>query len=394
VALAYVRRELARLVPAPRLFPVAPQLALTERRAESGLPELAAFLRTFLAQERGRILLDNAIGEGLAATTAVARSIDARSRAARMPIEELRRRIAAIEADLAAHDRTIAERRAAMREEVAAIAAWTRRDVDRFGEEMRVGLEPIIDSEPVEDLRLYLAGFLESCFVRWADAQSREVAAALEQLAEHTVALLRDDANEAAARLSAAAGSDVPAPDLTVDTFGYDVGVAALFTVGLGMLFTNALVGGALAIAAPVLAVYLRGRVELETRGRAREQAVKALQEATAKVKPKLEALIESFAGRLDAWVTTAGSEIHRELGDVLRAAHASRSANEAPVADAVAECDAQAKRLSALRARLDELRAEVLGEGSTAEDLAREEAGRDVSVTDARSSRRPAPDR
>jgi GTP-binding protein EngB required for normal cell division len=365
-ALDYVRRELARLVPSPKLFPVAPQLALGGQIGQSGLPELASHLRTFLAQERGRILLDNAIGEGLAATVAVARSIDARRRAARMSSDEIERRIAAIEADLSSHERTIAGRRAAIREETAAVRAWTRRDVARFCDDMVAELGPIIDGEPVEDLRLYLPGFLESCFVRWAEAQGREVAQALEQLAERTVALLREDAHDAAKRLSEAAGDDVPTPDLSVDTFGYDVGVFALFTLGLGMLFTNAIVGGALAIAAPVLAVYLRGRVELETRERAREQADKALREASEKVGPKLDALIESFAGRLEGWVTSAGSEIHRELVDVLAAARRTRSSAAPDVGAAVAACDAQAAELGALRSKLEAMRADLLGEGTS----------------------------
>jgi hypothetical protein len=205
--------------------------------------------------------------------------------------------------------------------------------------------------------------------VRWAEAQGREVASALEQLAERTVALLREDAHDAAERLSAVAGEDVPAPDLSVDTFGYDVGVFALFTLGLGMLFTNALVGGALTIAAPVLALYLRGRVELETRERAREQAEKALGEAAGKVGPKLDALIESFASKLEGWVTSAGSEIHRELVDVLAAARAARTSTAPSVSAAVSTCDAQQAELARHHSRLTALRAEVLGDDAEPPD-------------------------
>ena len=42
--------------------------------------------------------------------------------------------------------------------------------------------------------------------------------------------------------------------DVQIDTFGYDVGIFALFTLGLGVMFANALLGGMLALAAPILA--------------------------------------------------------------------------------------------------------------------------------------------
>ena len=68
----------------PVVFPISAETALQGgKMAESGMPELLAHLTTFLAEERGRILLDNALGEGLnvggaararASTRAVARS--------------------------------------------------------------------------------------------------------------------------------------------------------------------------------------------------------------------------------------------------------------------------------------------------------------------------------
>ena len=44
----------------------------------SGMPELVAHLTSYLAQERGRIMLDNALGEGLEAAAALLHGIDAR----------------------------------------------------------------------------------------------------------------------------------------------------------------------------------------------------------------------------------------------------------------------------------------------------------------------------
>ena len=59
------------------------ETALAGNVAASGLPELLAHLTRFLAEERGRILLDNALGEGLGVARLLAKGVDARRRAHR-----------------------------------------------------------------------------------------------------------------------------------------------------------------------------------------------------------------------------------------------------------------------------------------------------------------------
>jgi small GTP-binding protein len=367
-ALAYVRSELSRLVDKPVLLPVSPERALDGERAASGMDALVAHLTAFLADERGRIVLDNALGEGLGAARAIARSIDARRRAAQMSAAEIDRRIASVQADLAGQQRTLEERRSIIREEVAAIRAWVRRDLDRFCDDVIRQLPELVDEADLEDVKLYLPGFLESTFIAWAEAETAEIARALEALAEKLVALLREDAHAAATRLKDTMGGDVPSPDVQVDTFGYDVGVFALFTIGLGMMFTNALLGSLLTIAAPVLALYLRGRIEDQTRAKAKEQAATALREAAARVAPKLDEMTGEFATALDAWVVSAGAELHREMIDVLARAR-SDLGEAAPDAERItAECDGLDEALRGTCQTLDRLRAELWGSPPPAE--------------------------
>jgi hypothetical protein len=144
---------------------------------------------------------------------------------------------------------------------------------------------------------------------------------------------------------------------VAVDTFGYDVGVVALATIGLGVMFTNALLGGLLTLAAPVLAVYVRGKVEIETRKRAKEFAPQALRDAAAKIGPKLDEMIQEFAGRLDAWVVSAGEELHREVIEVLSATRTERAAAKPGADSAVKVCDDQVEALSGLDSKLGALR-------------------------------------
>jgi GTPase Era involved in 16S rRNA processing len=359
-ALLYIRTELGKLVKSPVVYAVSAEKLLDGDSAASGMLELLAHLTKFLADERGRILLDNALGEGIEAAKLLKKGVDARRRACMMSIEELGRRIDILEKDLAGQSRTIEERRAGIREEVSAIRAWVKRDLEHFVIDVEKQLPAIIDQASGSDIKVHLGGFLERTITAWAQSETKEIAAALEALAEKTIALVREDAHDAAKRLGEALGGDVKAPNVEVDTFGYDVGVVALATIGFGVLFTNVFLGAALFAAAPLLAVYVRGKVEAESKKRAKELAPGTLRDAAAKIGPKLDEMITQFTSRLDAWVVTAGEELHREVIEVLSSSRTEREKSQPSTEDAVKGCDAQAERLTSVNLRLEGLRASL----------------------------------
>jgi predicted GTPase len=356
-ALAYIRTELGKLVKSPVVYPVSAEKALDGDQGGSGMPELLAHLTRFLAEERGRILLDNALGQGIQAAQLLKKGVDARRRASAMSTEELDRRIGFLEKDLAGQARTIEERRAGIREEVSAIRAWVKRDLERFVDDVGRQLPQVIDDASTDEIKLHLGAFMERTLTEWAQTETKEIAGALETLAEKTIALVREDAHDVAKRVGEALGGDIKAPDVAVDTFGYDVGVVALATIGLGVMFTNALLGGLLALAAPVLAVYVRGKVEVETKKRAKEFAPVALREAADRIGPKLDEMIQDFAGRLDAWVVSAGEELHREVIEVLTATRTERAATKPGLESSIKTCDDQATALTGVTSRLEGLR-------------------------------------
>ncbi|MBK8252474.1 MAG: dynamin family protein [Polyangiaceae bacterium] len=365
-ALAYIRNELSKLVKNPMVFPVSAERALEGNREASGMPELLDHLTRFLAEERGRILLDNALGEGVDAADLLRRGIDARRRALAMSSEELTRRIEALEKDLAGQHRTIEERRSAIREEIAAIKAWVKRDLDHFVDDVTGKLPKVIEESSTRDLKLHLGAFLQKTFAEWAQEETREIAAALEQLAEKTIALVRDDAHDVAKRVGDTLGGDLRTPEVTVDRFKYDVGIFALFAGGLGLVFTNPLVGGVLLAASPVLAVFAKSKFEKEAREKAKEMAPKAIREAADRIGPKLDEMISEFAARLDQWVVTAGQELHREVIEVLRAARGERSEQVPALEAGVKECDHKRDQLDGIMARLQQLRMSLQGPLST----------------------------
>lgn len=356
-ALAYIRNELGKLVKNPMVFPVSSERALEGNKEQSGMPELLDHLTRFLAEERGRILLDNALGEGSDAARLLRRGIDARRRALAMSSEELTRRIDALEKDLAGQHRTIEERRGSIREEIAAIKAWVRRDLEHFVTDVTGKLTKVIDETSSRDLKIHLGAFLQKTFAEWAQEETREIAAALEKLAEKTIALVRDDAHDVAKRLGDTLGGDMKAPEVTVDRFRYDVGIFALLAGGVGLLFTNPLVGGVLLAASPVLAVFAKNKFEKEAREKAKELAPQAIRDAAARIGPKLDEMIQEFANRLDQWVVTAGEELHREVIEVLRTARSERNEQHPVLQAGLQECDSRVEALEAVSARLDQLR-------------------------------------
>ncbi len=357
-AMAYVRQKLEVLVPSPTLFAVSAEQALAGHREQSGIAALEAHLRAYLPRERGRIVLDHAIGEGLAVASMLRHGVEARRAALKMSRDELDRRIELVsrEADVTAS--TISARRAQIREEVAAIKAWAQRDLEVFVDDVVRELPAVVERSSSADLKLHLAAFLEAAFREWAQAESREISEALEGLAERTVTLVKGDTDASAARLSGAL--ELTPPKLEVDTFAWDVGIFAVLTVGIGTLFTNVLLGGILTVAAPLLALYLRGRVEAETKRRALELGPEALRSAAAQVAPKLDELISDFARQLDEWVVVTGSALYREMLEVLRAARAERAEGEAAAREAAAGLDARTTELDAATSALSSLRASL----------------------------------
>jgi hypothetical protein len=75
-------------------------------------------------------------------------------------------------------------------------------------------------------------------------------------------------------------------------------------------------------------------------------------------VAPKLDALIDDVAKKLDAWVVSAGEELHREMLEVLRATREAREGDVEDEARAKALVEHQALSLVRDTERLEGLRA------------------------------------
>jgi|CZKU01.1.fsa_nt_gi small GTP-binding protein len=363
-ALAYAKHHLSALVKDPVVFPVSAEAALSgdgPNTPGSGLPELIAHLTRFLAEERGRILLDNALGEGLGVAQLLSKGVDARRRSIMMNGEQIDRRIEALEKDLAGKSGSIEQRRVQIREEVGAIKTGARKDLDRFVDDICRQLPNVIESAKAQELKQFLPAFLEDAFKQWAEAETKEIATKLEQLGEKTIALVREDAQDDARRVATLLGNDATRLDVRIDTIKYDVGVVALMFGGVALMAVNLMVGGVLAVAGPaIFAMFARGKIHEEFKKRANELGPEAMRETAKKVAPKLDEMIEDFAKKLDAWVVSAGQELHREVVEVLRAARDARGSGNEDEATTRAAVEGQAAALARVAANLEKLRAEL----------------------------------
>jgi small GTP-binding protein len=347
-ALTYAKTQLASLHEAPVVYPVSAENALAGSAGkESGMPELVAYLTNFLAEERGRIQLGNALREGLGVCEVLGKGQLARKRALAMQTDELDRRIAVLASDLQGHSATTEQRRSRVREELASIKTGARKDLERFADELSARLPTVIDEAKREDLGKYLPAFLEDTFKKWGEAQAKELSAQLEALAEKTIALMKDDAAASSAKIASALGTEVKPLDVQVDTLRYDIGVGALFAAGLlGLVFVNLATGLVLMTAAPVLAFFLKDRVDAEYKKRAKEAGPAVIKAAAASIAPRMDEMIDAFGKRLDEWIVQASNELYVGVLEILRNTQTQRRSGEREVGAAEAELEQAEKSL------------------------------------------------
>ena len=357
-ALAYARTHLAKLLPDPRVFTISAEKALEGDLEGSGLNVLTAELRRFLTDERGRVLLDNALDAGLRAAGTLGQSVRIQKRALEMGQDELERRLAALESDLT-HSAVIADKRERqIRESLSAVKAIVRRESEEFGKRFALALPGEIEASKAEDLKRYLPSFMEERFRSFADQQGGELAKRLEKVAEEAIAFVTEDAQERSKKLEELLGGSGPEVDLNVNTLAYDVGVIALGAFGIGiMALSNVFVGGAMTLAAPVLAYFFRERADREMKKRAMEEAPEAVRTAALKLAEAFEKQIDEFGDKLVEFVRTANEEMTLSIAEVVRTAREARGEGEERLEELEETVGTSLGRLKTLVDKMETLR-------------------------------------
>jgi small GTP-binding protein len=360
-ALKYCRENLAAVVGEPVIFPVSAKRALDKDakvQESSGLAPLRQYLGRYLAEERGRVLLDNGVADGLRTLGYLRSNLGIKKRSLGLALEELEMRIGRVRSQLDGTRAHLRAHHAKIRAEAEAIKAGMRLDLEEFVSELKDRLPDEIDKANADDVKKYLQSFLQDVWKDWAEQEGEKIAGNLERLAEEIIQVTNENVAEAMQTLSRELGPADAKIDLEVDTLKYDVGVFALGALGTGIfLFVNTLVGGILTLAAPIIAVLVKERVSGALKSQAKQALPEVIDKAAATAKPKFEQIIDDFQARLADFVTAAGDALHKGISEVLDRALAERRAQGVDVEQRVKEVDGQLERLSAIEARLEQLR-------------------------------------
>ena len=361
-ALAFCRTHLARIVDDPVIFPVSAKRQLSKDPTGSGFPDLLAHLTKFLSADRGRVLLDNGVSDGLRTVGYLAQNLGIKRRSLALGVEELEARIAKVRSELDTRRATLRNIHEKIRVETAAIRAGVRLDLEEFTRAFVDAVPSEIDRADAENVKKYFQLFLQDTWKDWAEQEGDKIAGQLERLAEEIIQITNENVHEATETLARELGPADTHIDLAVSTLTYDVGVFAVGALGAGIaLFVNALVGGALVIvAAPILALVLRGRAGEQVKKQAKEAAPIVIAKASELVAPRFEKIVDDFSVRLSDFVTAAGDALHRGISEVLDQALAERrsvgidtAARDAEIGKHLDDLAAVERRLSGLRERL-----------------------------------------
>jgi GTPase Era involved in 16S rRNA processing/polyhydroxyalkanoate synthesis regulator phasin len=364
-ATQFARRHLSGLVNAPAVFPVSAKRALAGDLAGSRLQPLLAHLRLTLGAERVRLLLDHALQDASRLAAFVRDSLGMRRRSLELPPEDLAARVAHAQERLKEGRRALDQAASGIVAEAAALKARVRQDLADFARDFAAALPPEIDGAEAADVRRYLGPFLQDTWKAWLEGEGERMAAELDRLAEQAIEV----ANQRVEGLTRAIAEELSSPEarlhIAVDTFKYDASVFALGALGTTIfLFINTLAGGLMTLAAPVLALILRGKVAQEVKAEASRAAPEAVTKAAAALAPKLDEIVDEFVQRLQEFIAEAGAALARGIAEVLESALAERRSHAESLAGSVEALDQSLLALKGIEERIAEIRQAVWDEG------------------------------
>ncbi|HEY8144846.1 MAG TPA: dynamin family protein [Kofleriaceae bacterium] len=363
---AYVRKGLAKLVPDPVLYPLSARLFLEGKKEDSGFAPLLEYLAGFLEKDRARVLLDNAAADAARASAYLEQNLGLKLHACQLDLDELEKRVASVRAQLDSSKRKLDELHGRIKAEGHAIKAQARLDLDGFARAFVGALPEQIDAVDANDVKRYLGSFIEEKFREFAELEGAKVGALLEQLAEDVIAVTNENAAEAAQALASRLGPADTAVEIDVDSFKYDVGVYAVGALGTTMLFfVNALAGGLLTLAAPILSILLKSKVAGDIREQAKERVPGVVLRAADAMGPHFNGCIDDFGRRLSEFVTSAGNTLYRGISEILEQTITERKRGEAASAAVEAATGERVRQVAAIRGELETLRAGIWRTGT-----------------------------
>ena len=358
---AHVREQLARLVGDVPLFPVSQRRAL--RGEDPGFEAFRKEMHAAMLADKAQIVFEGAMRTGRRLAWLMDQNLAIEEGAIRLESDELERRVKNVRVKLDASRTLISDNIALIDQRTSEIAATARDNVRSFAAAFAAALPREVERANAEDLKRYLPDYVHDTFKDWVEEEGTRLAAKLEALAEEIIAITNRNVRDALAEVYAELGVKTRDIDLEVNTFGYDVGVAALGVLGVGAMLARVFLGGVLLAAAPVLAFAVKGKVEGLIRQKASEQGLKAIQAASEKVEAEFLDAVDDFSVKLKRFVEDSGDRLYSQIADALDRVLAER-ATHADDNDTIVSNIAETRtRITSVRARLEAFSAESAAE-------------------------------
>lgn len=374
-ATAFANEHLAELVEDPVVFAISPRRFLEGHEEQSGMAPFLEFLRSYLAEQRGRVLLDNAIADGTRTISYIRSNLGIKRQSLDLSLEELTQRVADVKTKLNGTQAHLQENLQLIQNESAAIKATVRHDLRRFCEDFCTALPAQIDKAEASEVKKYLQLFIQDKFKEWAELEGDKAAELLEQLAERIIQITNQNVHDVMEAVATGFGPAETKVDLEVDTLRYDVGVFALGALGTTIfLFVNTFVGGLLTLAAPILAVVMREKLGAKIKEQAKEKGPEVVMRAAEAIKPRFEEIVDKFAERLEEFVNSAGDALHRGISEVLDQALAERGQQQQDAGPLREALEVHQQRLDELTAGFFDLREQLWQAEGSADDAPADE--------------------
>ncbi len=354
----YVRKGLAGIARDPVMFALSAKDWARSHDAESGMPDLIKHLERFLATDRAQVILDNAAADATRTASYLENNLGVRLRAYDLDIGELEQRITAVREQLDSSKRKLDELHVRIAADAESIKAQVALDLEAFAKAFVSALPVQIDAVDADDVKTYLPTFIEDKFKEWAELEGAKLAAMLEHLAEEVISITNENVAAAAGALAERLGPGDAPIEITIDSFKYDVGIYAVGALGTTvMLFVNALAGGLLTLAAPILAIVLKSKIAGDIRIQAKEKVPAAILSAAEAMKPHFDKCIDDFGKRLSEFVSNAGNTLYKGISEILDRAMLDRRDRSSEVAGLRTSTTTQIAQVRAATAALRQLR-------------------------------------
>src|SRR5215468_9458725 len=354
----YARGGLAQLMPEPVVYPLSAKDWAKSKDPASGMPELLTYLERFLARDRAQVILDNAAADATRTAAYLENNLGVRMRAYDLDLAQLEQRIASVREQLDTSKRKLDELHVRIDADAESIKNQIGLDLEAFAKAFVHALPGQIDAVDANDVKAFLPAFIEDKFKEWAELEGARLAAMLEHLAEQVIAITNENVATAAAALAERLGPEDTAVEITVDSFKYDIGIYAVGALGTTvMLFVNALAGGLLTLAAPILAIVLKSKIAGDIRIQAKERVPAAVLKAAEAMKPHFDKCIDDFARRLSEFVSNAGNTLYKGISEILDRTMTERREHAGGLAELKSATTKQIEQIRAAGSALRQLR-------------------------------------